>query len=1301
MKPNIKTLSISYLTFLSLSTFPTPTDASASGALGLVAPMGDLRTEDPIASALVHGCPQSCTTLGSDPAKWTQIHDLNILERCKGSTLFAFNIQNELDVNTPMVSCSFLEEYPKRVLPKVAQATWEKINTEDIDAVSEHIMGSGSCGATVSPMEVVLQSGNVGDLGSGSNFTNNAVAAVKNLASYMADASSCGTTILFSKKEDSVAALYAGADVLHTDVGDTLDHFGLVRPHEINFHPSFLFIALRYIPTNEVEQGARAVQVCDANSERARTIGLFVARSVDGLGDAQRALQTWASGECISLANLKTSETSIRSLEATNKTKRSSPFSLFSSLLTLRAECRAIQVASGDSCGALASRCGITSADFNKYNRKRNLCATLKPKQYVCCSLGSLPDIKPKPQADGTCATYTVQDNDNCKDIAAQYGLTTKDIETFNKATWGWAGCSRLQRDQVICTSKGNTPMPAAISNAVCGLQTPGTKKPKGDFTGFNLTKLNPCPLNACCSGWGFCGTTMEFCTESPADTGAPGAFKSGMNGCISNCGTNIMNNNEKPKFFRRVTYYEAYNMDRDCLNMDVREINDDDLTHVHFAFAGLTSNIEIMFDDSYKDQFGAFIEMHAPWKKILSFGGWAESTDAATFQRYKDVVKPENRERFANNVVAFVNKHKLDGIDFDWEYPGATDIPGVPGGQGETDHYLNFLKLMREKLGDKSLSIALPASYWYLKPFPVEKMAKYLDYFIYMTYDLHGQWDFGNKNASPGCANGNCLRSHVNKTETHDALAMITKAGVPANQVVVGVSSYGRSFGMADPNCTGPMCKFTGSFNCTNTSGYISNAELMLLSDNALLGYDGYHARSWHDDDSDSDIMVYGEDEHAHSWVAYMSEDTKAGRIEWVKGLNFGGVSDWAIDLGDWYDGVDPDDHSSSALLAGGRTFDGCPSNNWPDTLDELNDNLDKIAVDCGSQAVVHVLLMQVNDAVSNYKAISSGDYDEKFKYYAKWIRDGINDSLDKFMRQNGSKHMDCEWKDAGVSGSGPCTEMKRGSLNGNQYVTWKMRDEDGFYKDLLADYGIQKDWIQWKGSVQKVLPCNCPQVGENCLMCSPGVQYGEIYYNYPCRKDNDDDIAVPNPKTIIDSSIPNITSLSSVMLSSYFDMRTFTLDADYGDVATSFSMPVFMLQDATEQMKTIKKIGAEVEAAEKKQLIMGILTIVFMVIPFAGDAAAALGGAAAIARMALVIGEAGNAALSIADMIDDPSSAPFAIVGLLLGAGTAGRPTRSAFKQAADARRALSADKLMLFSDTFRRKDSIVQNIVKRCAG
>ena len=76
--------------------------------------------------------------------------------------------------------------------------------------------------------------------------------------------------------------------------------------------------------------------------------------------------------------------------------------------------------------------------------------------------------------------------------------------------------------------------------------------------------------------------------------------------------------------------------------------------------------------------------------------------------------------------------------------------------------------------------------------------MGKALDYIVYMTYDLHGQWDYGNKWTSPGCADGNCLRSHVNLTETINSLAMITKAGVPSNKVVVGVASYGRSFKMA-----------------------------------------------------------------------------------------------------------------------------------------------------------------------------------------------------------------------------------------------------------------------------------------------------------------------------------------------------------------------------------------------------------------------------------------------------------------------------------------------------------------------
>lgn len=53
--------------------------------------------------------------------------------------------------------------------------------------------------------------------------------------------------------------------------------------------------------------------------------------------------------------------------------------------------------------------------------------------------------------------------------------------------------------------------------------------------------------------------------------------------------------------------------------------------------------------------------------------------------------------------------------------------------------------------------------------------------------------------------------------------------------KVVVGVTSRDRSFAMAQQGCYGPGCEYTGSNvqsnakkgKCTNTSGYISNAEI------------------------------------------------------------------------------------------------------------------------------------------------------------------------------------------------------------------------------------------------------------------------------------------------------------------------------------------------------------------------------------------------------------------------------------------------------------------------------------------
>jgi chitinase len=157
--------------------------------------------------------------------------------------------------------------------------------------------------------------------------------------------------------------------------------------------------------------------------------------------------------------------------------------------------CSYILVNEGDTCASLAAECNITAAEFTQYNPSSTLCSTLVPKEPVCCSSGSLPDLTPQPNSDGTCYAYTVQSGDYCQLIASNNYITVDDIETYNAQTWGWMGCDDIQLNATICLSTGTPPMPAVVSGALCGPQVSGTQRPS-DWS--DIASLNPCPLNAC-----------------------------------------------------------------------------------------------------------------------------------------------------------------------------------------------------------------------------------------------------------------------------------------------------------------------------------------------------------------------------------------------------------------------------------------------------------------------------------------------------------------------------------------------------------------------------------------------------------------------------------------------------------------------------------------------------------------------------------------------------------------------------------------------------------------------------------
>ena len=114
-------------------------------------------------------------------------------------------------------------------------------------------------------------------------------------------------------------------------------------------------------------------------------------------------------------------------------------------------------------------------------------------------------------------------------------------------------------------------------------------------------------------------------------------------------------------------------------------------LTHVNFAFARIDAEGRVVFQDPrFEAAIASLVQLrqrHPHLKVLVSVGGWeAEGfSDAA--------LTSASREKFAHSAIDFLRRHRLDGIDLDWEYPGQ----GVAGIKYRAEDKENFTWLLRE----------------------------------------------------------------------------------------------------------------------------------------------------------------------------------------------------------------------------------------------------------------------------------------------------------------------------------------------------------------------------------------------------------------------------------------------------------------------------------------------------------------------------------------------------------------------------------------------------------------------------
>ncbi|PYH48074.1 glycoside hydrolase, partial [Aspergillus saccharolyticus JOP 1030-1] len=438
--------------------------------------------------------------------------------------------------------------------------------------------------------------------------------------------------------------------------------------------------------------------------------------------------------------------------------------------------------------------------------------------------------------------------------------------------------CSKTKACKIGCcgpldkaTGKGNCGYGSDFCGKACSANC-NRKSECDPGWGREWSNASTCPLNVCCSKFGFCGTSPSFCGNAKV--------------LSPEC-------NGKSAYARTIGYYEGWNLEHACEKMTPDQIPLGYYTHLNFAFAYIdpkTFHVVPMkktMESLYKAVTG--LKRKQPNLQVwIAIGGWDMNDPSPTQYTVSDLAASQPaQDAFFESLLSFMQSNGFDGVDIDWEYPVADDHGGRPA---DFVNFVTLLKRLRERL-DKSgkrygMSITLPASYWYLRGFDIVNLERHVDFFNMITYDIHGTWDKMNRD------NPYAAYAHTNLTEVNSALELLWRNKIDPARVNLGLGFYGRSFTMKDPHCLAPGCLFTTGGRpgeCTTTSGVLSHTEIQKVLDANAPGT----KVSFYKEDA---VKVLTWDKN--QWVSFDDKETLRLKLDFANRRCLGGTMAWAVDL-------------------------------------------------------------------------------------------------------------------------------------------------------------------------------------------------------------------------------------------------------------------------------------------------------------------------------------------------------------------------------------------------------------------
>ncbi|KAI6174692.1 Acidic mammalian chitinase [Aphelenchoides bicaudatus] len=304
--------------------------------------------------------------------------------------------------------------------------------------------------------------------------------------------------------------------------------------------------------------------------------------------------------------------------------------------------------------------------------------------------------------------------------------------------------------------------------------------------------------------------------------------------------------------------------------------------THIFYAFASVDTNFQLSpTDPSDLESNGGYAQLQQVKQKdpqlktLISIGG--ANFDTSIFASIAS--SQQNLNQFAQNSLAYAEKHGFNGVDIDWEYPTA-----------DQKTYLSSIlqALKTASKGQFLVTAAVSAGISTIEQaYDLPSLKDAVDFLNVMTYDYHGSW-----NAETG------INSPLNSGDDLNIKSTIEyylSQGFSAQKLVLGIPTYARGWTLTSSQ--------TGQGIGTPASGP-SNAGQITQAAGTLAEYEvcqvlSQGAQSTWDEESETPYMQLN-----NQWYTYENEtsiDLKVGQVKYAQQQQLAGVFVWTIDFDDF----------------------------------------------------------------------------------------------------------------------------------------------------------------------------------------------------------------------------------------------------------------------------------------------------------------------------------------------------------------------------------------------------------------